>query len=128
MNEMAQIDKILIVSPVNIWYTFNMDNHFEIAIPIDISAQALAVLCHQYHIQELALFGSILRDDFRADSDVDILVEFEAESQVGYLQFFRLQNELSKLFGREVDLFTPNSLKPFARETTLQSKTVIYAS
>lgn len=120
-------ETILIVSPVNVWYTFTMDNHFEITTPIDIPVQAIAVICHQYHIRELALFGSILRDDFRPDSDVDILVEFEPEAQVGYLQFFQLQDELSNLFGREVDLFTPNSLKPFARETARQSKAVIYA-
>ena len=94
----------------------------------NIPTQAITAFCQRHHVRELALFGSILRDDFGPDSDVDILIEFEPGAGVGYLKFFHLQDELTELFGREVDLFTPNSLKSFARETALQSKTVIYAS
>jgi hypothetical protein len=95
---------------------------------IDIPADRISELCRQYHIRELALFGSVLRDDFGPRSDVDILVEFEPEAHLGYQSFFRLQDELTTLLGREVDLFTPNSLKPFARDTATRSKTVIYAA
>lgn len=97
-------------------------------IQIDVPDQAISAPCRKYHIRELALFGSVVRDDFGPESDVDILVEFESEARVGYQRFFRLQDELAKLLDREIDLFTPNSLKPFARETALQSKRVIYAA
>ena len=95
---------------------------------IDLPTQEIAAFCQRHHIRNLALFGSVLRDDFGPESDVDVLVEFEPDARVGYQRFFRLQDELTALFGREVDLFTPNSLKPFARETALQSRTVIYAA
>ena len=95
---------------------------------IDIPSQEIAAFCQNHHIRQLALFGSVLRDDFGPESDVDVLVEFEPEARVGYQRFFRLQDELSALFKREVDLFTPNSLKPFARARAMQSKAVIYAS
>lgn len=93
-----------------------------------ISQDEIAAFCRRHRIRELALFGSVLRDDFGPESDVDVLVEFEPEARVGYQSFFRLQDELTMLFGREVDLFTPNSLKPFAREQAMQSKAVIYAA
>lgn len=95
---------------------------------IDIPIQEIAAFCQRHHIRQLALFGSVLRDDFGPESDVDILVEFAPEARIGYQRFFGLQDELSALFGREVDLFTPNSLKPFARESAMQNKTVIYAT
>jgi len=95
---------------------------------VEIPTQDIATFCQQHKIRELALFGSVLRDDFGPQSDIDVLVEFEPDAKVGYQRFFRLQDELSLLFGREVDLFTPNSLKPFAKETAMQSKAVIYAA
>jgi predicted nucleotidyltransferase len=98
------------------------------SLKIDIPSQAIIGLCQRHHIRQLALFGSVLRDDFGPESDVDVLVEFEPEARIGYLRFFRLQDELTALFGREVDLFTPNSLKPFARNHAMQSKAVIYAA
>ena len=98
------------------------------SLNIDIPSQEIAALCQRHHIRQLALFGSVLRDDFGPESDVDVLVEFEPEARVGYQHFFRLQDELSALLAREVDLFTPNSLKPFARESAMQSKAVIYAN
>jgi len=92
------------------------------------SPKELEIFCQRHQIRRLALFGSVLRDDFNAESDIDILVEFEPQAKVGYLRFFRLQDELSDLFGREVDLFTPNSLKPFARERAEATQTLIYAA
>jgi predicted nucleotidyltransferase len=95
---------------------------------IDIPTQEITAFCQRHHIRQLALFGSVLRDDFGPESDVDVLVEFSPEARIGYQRFFGLQDELSSLFGREVDLFTPNSLKPFARESAMQNKAVIYAA
>lgn len=95
---------------------------------VEIPTQDIATFCQQHKIRELALFGSVLRDDFGPQSDIDVLVEFEPDAKVGYQRFFHLQDELSLLFGREVDLFTPNSLKPFAKETAMRNKAVIYAA
>ena len=75
---------------------------------------ALAEFCRRHHIAKLALFGSVLRADFRPDSDVDVLVEFE-EGQTPGLAFFDMATELSQLLGRRVDLNTPHFLSPRVR-------------
>jgi predicted nucleotidyltransferase len=81
----------------------------QLAIPRD----ALAALCLGWRIRKLSLFGSVLGDGFRPDSDVDVLVEFEPGATPSLISMERLRDELSALFeGREVDLFTPASLKP----------------
>jgi predicted nucleotidyltransferase len=76
---------------------------------------AIAAFCRRHHIQRLALFGSVLRDDFTPESDVDVLVEFEPGHVPGFA-FFDLQEELSGLLGRKVDLHTPGSLSRYFRE------------
>jgi predicted nucleotidyltransferase len=88
----------------------------------------IAEFCRRHRIREMALFGSVLRDDFGPDSDVDVLIEFEPNAGIGYMRFFRLQDELTELFGRDIDLFTPDSLRRFARETVMQTKAVVYAA
>jgi hypothetical protein len=95
---------------------------------LNISPEELKIFCQRHQVRQLALFGSVLGEDFNAESDIDVLVEFEPQAKVGYLSFFRLQDELSALFGREVDLFTLNSLKPFARERAEASQVPIYAA
>ena len=75
---------------------------------------ALAEFCRRRHIRKLALFGSVLRADFRADSDVDVLVEFESGHTPG-LAFFDIEAELSKMLDRRVDLNTPQFLSPRIR-------------
>ncbi len=74
----------------------------------------LAEFCRRRHISKLALFGSVLRADFRPDSDVDVLVEFEPGQTPG-LAFFDIEAELSELLGRRVDLNTPQFLSPRIR-------------
>ena len=74
----------------------------------------LTEFCRRHHISKLALFGSVLRADFRADSDIDVLVEFE-HGQTPGLAFFDMETELSQLFGRHVDLNTPHFLSPRIR-------------
>jgi predicted nucleotidyltransferase len=76
---------------------------------------AIAAICRRHHVRRLALFGSVLRDDFTPDSDVDVLVEFEPGHVPGFA-FFDLQEELSGLLGRKVDLHTPGSLSRYFRE------------
>ena len=85
-------------------------------IPID--RKWLAGFCRRNHIRRLALFGSVLRDDLRPDSDVDVLVEFESGHVPG-LRFFSLEQELSEILGRKVDLNTPNFLSPYFRSRVL---------
>jgi predicted nucleotidyltransferase len=92
---------------------------------IKISQEQLAGFCRRNCIRRLALFGSALRDDFRPDSDVDVLVEFEAGKTPG-LNFFGMQDELSELLGRRVDLNTPGFFGPRLRPRILAEAETIY--
>ena len=75
---------------------------------IDIPKETIAYFCQQWHITKLSLFGSVLRNDFRPDSDIDVLVEFQPEHIPGFLKLHRIQEELSNLLGnRHIDLVTP---------------------
>ncbi len=85
----------------------------------------IADLCRRHHIRRLALFGSVLRADFGPDSDVDILVEFEKGSEPGFA-FFNIQDELSQLLGRKVELHTPIFLSRYFRDTVLKTAEVQY--
>jgi predicted nucleotidyltransferase len=90
-----------------------------------ISQSRLADFCKRHRIRRLALFGSVLRKDFRPDSDVDILVEFEPGVRTG-LKFFAIQDELSALLGRRVDLNTPECLSKYFRERVLAEAEIQY--
>ena len=93
-----------------------------------IAKDQIAEFCRRNHIRKLALFGSVLRDDFRSDSDIDVLVEFEPGHVPG-LRFIRLQDELSSLFGgRPVDLVTPKFLNHRIRDEVLKTAEVQYAA
>lgn len=82
--------------------------------PITFPQDKLAEFCRRNKIRRLALFGSVIRGDFRPESDVDVLVEFEAGTRVG-LRFFEMEQELSDLIGRKVDLNTPGFLSKHFR-------------
>jgi predicted nucleotidyltransferase len=90
-----------------------------------IPKDQIAEFCRQHHIRRLAVFGSALRDDFTEQSDIDILVEFEKGYEPGFA-FFAMQDELSQLIGRQVDLNTPNFLSRYFRDTVVNSAEVIY--
>jgi predicted nucleotidyltransferase len=92
---------------------------------INISREAIASFCKRHHIRRLSLFGSILRDEFRADSDIDVLVEFEPGNTPG-LAFFAMQEELSDLLRRRVDLHTAGSLSKYFRDQVLAEAEVQY--
>jgi len=94
---------------------------------IDIPGEAVARFCRRHHIRRLAFFGSVLRDDFGPDSDVDVLVEFEAGHVPG-LAFFAMQDELSDLLGRSVDLNTPGFLSRHFRDRVLEDAEEQYAA
>jgi predicted nucleotidyltransferase len=93
-----------------------MRSRAQIAIP----QEQIEAFCLRHHIRRLSLFGSVLGADFRPDSDVDVLVEFAPGFTPG-LAFFGMQEELSAMLGREVDLNTPNFLSPRFREEVLQT-------
>jgi uncharacterized protein len=82
---------------------------------VRVSTDRIAALCKKHHIARLFLFGSVIRDDFSLDSDVDVLVEFELGKTPG-LRFFTVQDDLAQLFGRRVDLRTPESLSDYFRD------------
>ncbi|MFO8033729.1 MAG: nucleotidyltransferase domain-containing protein [Candidatus Bipolaricaulota bacterium] len=96
-------------------------------IPID--RRRLEEFCRERHIRRLALFGSVLRDDFRRESDVDVLVEFEPGHEPGLLEIARMERELSDIVGgHKVDLRTPEDLSRYFRDTVLSEAEVQYAS
>jgi hypothetical protein len=95
-------------------------------IHIDIPYDEIAAFCQRHHIRKLALFGSVLRDDFRPDSDVDVLVEFEPGYSVGLITFAGMEIELSAIVGRKVDLRTPASLSRYFRQQVLDWAEVQY--
>ena len=92
---------------------------------IAIPQEVIADFCRRHHIRRLALFGSVLRDDFRPDSDVDVLVEFQQGHTPG-LDFFSMQDELSELMGRKVDLNTPGFLSAYFKDRVLAEAEVLY--
>ncbi len=94
---------------------------------IVIPREQIGEFCRRNHIRKLALFGSVLRDDFRPDSDVDVLVEFEPGHVVGFFKLFDMQEELSKLLGgRTVDLRTPQELSRYFRDEVVATAEVQY--
>ena len=94
-------------------------------LPIDIPRAAIRDFCRRHRIRRLALFGSVLRDDFSPTSDVDVLVEFEPGARVG-LSFFAMQEELAGILGRPVDLNTERFLSRYFRERVLREAETVY--
>jgi predicted nucleotidyltransferase len=94
---------------------------------IEIQKEKIAAFCRKNGIRRLALFGSVLRDDFRNDSDIDILVEFEPHVRVG-LDFIRIQDELTAILGRKADLHTAASLSKYFRDEVLNEAQVQYVA
>ena len=96
------------------------------ASAIAIDQEAVADFCERHHVRRLSLFGSILTDRFRPDSDVDVLVEFEPGRTPSLIGMAALELELSELFGRKVDLRTPAELSRYFREDVLQEAELQY--
>jgi hypothetical protein len=95
------------------------------AARIQINNDKVAEFCRRHHIRKLAFFGSVVRQDFRPDSDVDVLVEFEPGHVPG-LAFIAMQDELSQLLGRRADLNTIGFLSPYFRDDVLREAEVLY--
>lgn len=94
---------------------------------IDIPTDRLADFCRRHRIRKLSLFGSILRDDFRPESDIDVLVEFEPGCTPG-LAFFGMQEELSEILAHKVDLNTSGFLSKYFRDEVLAEAEVQYVA
>jgi predicted nucleotidyltransferase len=95
---------------------------------IELPQAALRQFCQRHHIKKLSVFGSVLRPDFSAESDVDFLVEFQADHIPGLIRLAGLELELSNLIHREVDLRTPNDLSRYFRDDVLRTAVVQYDS
>jgi len=93
---------------------------------VNFNESQLKDFCRRNHIRRLAFFGSVLREDFRPESDVDVLVEFEEGFTPGFA-FFRIENELSRLLGRRADLNTPKFLSRYIRDRVVKESKVLYA-
>jgi len=101
-----------------------MNGRAHVAVPKD----ELKEFCRRHHICKLSLFGSVLRDDFRSDSDVDVLVEFDREYGPGFIGLFQMEQELSRLLGgRKVDLITEKFLNRRIRDQVLADAEIQYA-
>jgi len=94
---------------------------------IEIPQERLAEYCRKHRIRNLALFGSVLTDDFGPDSDVDVLVEFKVGTRIGMIRLARIESELSEIIGRRVDLNTLGFINKRYRSRVLMEKEVQYA-
>jgi predicted nucleotidyltransferase len=95
---------------------------------VQVDPVSIAGFCRRHHIRKLALFGSVLRDDFGPDSDVDVLVEFEPGRPVGLITLAAMEIELSALLGRKADLRTPQDLSRYFRDRVVTEAEVLYAA
>jgi len=95
---------------------------------INFPEDQLAAFCDQHRVSRLSLFGSILRDDFSPDSDVDILIEFEPGVRMGLFKFMGLAMELEKIVGRKVDLREAEDLSPLFRMRVVKGARTLHAA
>jgi len=96
---------------------------------IEIDEEAIAAFCRKWKVRELSLFGSVIRDDFRPDSDVDVLVSFEENSGIGLWEMSDMLDELEAMFGRKVDLVEKEGLRnPYRKKAILESRETVYAA
>jgi predicted nucleotidyltransferase len=101
-------------------------------IGIEVSKERMAAFCRRNHIRSLSFFGSVLRDDFRPDSDVDVMVEFEPGQELGLMEIVAVEMELSDILGHKVDLVERQSVERsenyIRRRHILQSLETIYVA
>ncbi|MHB0878658.1 MAG: nucleotidyltransferase family protein [Anaerolineae bacterium] len=95
-------------------------------VRIDVPQERLAELTRRHHVRRLALFGSVLREDFGPDSDIDVLVEFEPGHVPGFIGMAEIELELSAMLGREVDLRTAAELSRYFRGQVLREAETVY--
>lgn len=93
---------------------------------LNVPKESIARFCQQHHIRKLAFFGSVLRDDFTPESDVDVLVEFEPTARVGLITLAGMELELTRLLGRKAEMHTPKGLNPLFRNSVVREAEVQY--
>ena len=93
-----------------------------------IDGNDIADFCRRHHITKLSLFGSVLREDFSDDSDVDVLIEFDPAHVPGLIRLTSMERELTVLLGHKVDLRTPHDLSRYFRDQVLADARIQYAS
>lgn len=93
---------------------------------VHIPQELIADFCRRYRIRKLSLFGSVLREDFDSNSDVDVLVEFEPDERIGLIRLARIESELEGILGHKVDINTPGFLSKYFREEILSQAEVQY--
>ncbi len=98
------------------------------SLHIQINDDEIVAFCRRHHIRKLAFFGSVLREDFRPDSDVDVLVEFEPEQIPGLIELMTMQREFSELIQREADFRTREDLSHRFRQQVIETSEVAYAA
>lgn len=100
-----------------------------VAARISIPYEQIAAFCRKWKVTEFALFGSVLTEDFRPDSDVDVLVAFEPEAPWSLWDLGEMRDELTEIFGRDVDLVEKKALRnPFRKHRILSTRQVVYAA
>lgn len=98
------------------------------SLHIQVNREQIADFCRRHHIRRFAFFGSVLRDDFRPDSDMDVLIEFDPVHIPGLFDLMRMQREFSQMVGREADFRTPDDLGRYIRDRVLSEAEVLYAA
>ncbi len=93
---------------------------------ISVPSEEITRFCQRHHIQKLSFFGSVLRTDFSPESDIDILVEFDPKYIPGLIRLSVMEQELSNIFQREVDLRTAEDLSPYFRQEVIDSAIIQY--
>ena len=96
------------------------------AVQIEIPSPAVEAFCHRHHIRRLSLFGSVLRSDFNAKSDIDVLVDFEPGARMGLIALAGMEIELGQLLGRRAEIHTVNGLNPSFRDAVLETAEAQY--
>lgn len=98
------------------------------SLAIEIDRERIAEFCRMHHIRKLAFFGSVLRDGFDPDSDVDVLVEFEPGYPVGFIKLAGIERELSELLGRTAHISTPGGISRYFKDEVLREAEVQYVA
>jgi uncharacterized protein len=96
---------------------------------IDIDLKVLESFCKKWGITEFAVFGSVLRDDFRTDSDIDVLITFQENAEISLFDIVKIKHELESFFGRDVDVVEKKAIKnPYRRKNIFSNMEVLYAA
>ena len=102
-----------------------MTDHLQEPLTLAVPYDQIADFCQRHHIRRLAFFGSVIRQELRSDSDIDVLVEF-APGHIPGLAFFAMQDELSEILGHPVDLNTAHFISPYFRQQVQAEAQVVY--